>query len=169
MISTHVTYNVSAWILVTPRLTFKAIVWWRHCFMKVWWDAGGGNGRISVENSREVANLIEVLWNIWNIQTRPGTRDKIQFGWDVKTVLELDGCVLVIVPTVASYTGVSTGVELCWQWGNGVGDRAQSRYIHKKSIIKSLGHSDAICRWRSWSTLVQVMACCLTAPSHYLN
>ena len=32
--------------------------------------------------------------------------------------------------------------------------------------IKSLGPSDAI--WR-WSTLVQVMACCLTAPSHYLN
>ena len=29
--------------------------------------------------------------------------------------------------------------------------------------------SDAIWRWRSWSTLVQVMACCLTAPSHYLN
>ena len=35
--------------------------------------------------------------------------------------------------------------------------------------INSLGHSDAIWRWRSWSTLVQVMACCLTAPSHYLN
>ena len=35
--------------------------------------------------------------------------------------------------------------------------------------FNSLGPSDAICRWRSWSTLVQVMACCLTAPSHYLN
>ena len=33
----------------------------------------------------------------------------------------------------------------------------------------SLGPSDTIWRWRSWSTLVQVMACCLTAPSHYLN
>ena len=30
----------------------------------------------------------------------------------------------------------------------------------------SLGPSDAIRRWRSWSTLVQVMACYLTAPSH---
>ena len=29
--------------------------------------------------------------------------------------------------------------------------------------------SDAIWRWRSWSTLVQVMACCLMAPRHYLN
>ena len=35
--------------------------------------------------------------------------------------------------------------------------------------IKSLGPSDAIWHWRSWSRLVQVMACCLTAPSHYLN
>ena len=33
----------------------------------------------------------------------------------------------------------------------------------------SLGSSDAIWRWRSWSTLVQVMSCCLTTPSHYLN
>ena len=29
--------------------------------------------------------------------------------------------------------------------------------------------SNAIWRQRSWSTLDQVMACCLTAPSHYLN
>ena len=29
--------------------------------------------------------------------------------------------------------------------------------------------SDAIWLWWSWSTLVQVMTCCLTAPSHYLN
>ena len=35
--------------------------------------------------------------------------------------------------------------------------------------FNSLGPSDAIWHWRSWSTLVQVMACCLTAPSHYLN
>ena len=37
------------------------------------------------------------------------------------------------------------------------------------NIFNSLGPSDAIWRWRPWSTLVQVMACCLTAPSHYLN
>ena len=35
--------------------------------------------------------------------------------------------------------------------------------------VNSLVPSDAIWRWGSWSTLVQVMACCLTAPSHYLN
>ena len=35
--------------------------------------------------------------------------------------------------------------------------------------FNSLGPSEAIWWWRFWSTLVQVMACCLTAPSHYLN
>ena len=38
-----------------------------------------------------------------------------------------------------------------------------------KEQINLLMPSDAIWRWRSWSTLVQVMACCLTVPSHYLN
>ena len=35
--------------------------------------------------------------------------------------------------------------------------------------VNSLGPSDAIWQRRSRSTLAQVMACCLTAPSHYLN
>ena len=37
------------------------------------------------------------------------------------------------------------------------------------AIIYSLWPSDAIWRQRSWSTLAQVMACCLKASSHYLN
>ena len=36
-------------------------------------------------------------------------------------------------------------------------------------LINSLWPSDAIWRHISGSTLVQVMACCLTAPSHHLN
>ena len=42
----------------------------------------------------------------------------------------------------------------------------------KKYLINSLTHwwpSDTISHYRYGSTLVQVMACCLTAPSHYLN
>ena len=35
--------------------------------------------------------------------------------------------------------------------------------------LNSLWPSDAIWQHRSGSTLAQVMACCLTAPSHYLN
>ena len=36
-------------------------------------------------------------------------------------------------------------------------------------LVNSLGPNDAIWRQESGSTLAQVMACCLTAPSHYLN
>ena len=35
--------------------------------------------------------------------------------------------------------------------------------------LKSLRSTDGIWQLRPWSLLVQVMACCLTAPSHYLN
>ena len=37
------------------------------------------------------------------------------------------------------------------------------------TVFNSLGPSDALWRQRSGSTLAQVMACCLTAPIHYLN
>ena len=37
------------------------------------------------------------------------------------------------------------------------------------SFINSLRPSDPIWRHKSGSTLTQVMACCLTAPSHYMN
>ena len=39
---------------------------------------------------------------------------------------------------------------------------------YKKGALNSLRPSDVIWRQGSRSTLVQVMACCLTAPSHYL-
>ena len=35
--------------------------------------------------------------------------------------------------------------------------------------INSLWSGDAISRHRTWSTLVQIIACCLTAPSYYLG
>ena len=41
--------------------------------------------------------------------------------------------------------------------------------LYKTKGINSLRPSDAIWRQWSWTTLAQVMACCLTAPSHYLN
>ena len=38
-----------------------------------------------------------------------------------------------------------------------------------RMAFNSLRPSDAIWRQWSWTTLAQIMACCLTAPSHYLN
>ena len=43
------------------------------------------------------------------------------------------------------------------------------RFSQQYSWFNSLCPSDAISRHRSRSTLAQVMACCLTTPSHYLN
>ena len=45
----------------------------------------------------------------------------------------------------------------------------QLRNLWQKLCFNSLWSGDTI--WQHWSgsTLVQVMACCLTAPSHYLN
>ena len=46
---------------------------------------------------------------------------------------------------------------------------SQPRYVKCSGFINSLCPSDAIWCHRSGSTLAQVMACCLMAPSHYLN
>ena len=43
------------------------------------------------------------------------------------------------------------------------------RLISWDKWVNSLWPSNAMWRHRSGSTLAQVMACCLTAPSHYLN
>ena len=40
---------------------------------------------------------------------------------------------------------------------------------HQLVAVNSLWPSDAIWRQRSGTRLAQVMACCLTAPRHYLN
>ena len=42
-------------------------------------------------------------------------------------------------------------------------------YVTQPQWVNSLWPSDAIWRQRSGSTLAQVMACCLSAASHYLN
>ena len=44
-----------------------------------------------------------------------------------------------------------------------------TRFGYTKHCLNSLWPRDAIWRLRSGSTLIHVMACCLMAPSHYLN
>ena len=55
-------------------------------------------------------------------------------------------------------------LRICYQYGN--------KYITWNSVsnhVNSLSSSDALWWYKSRSTLAQVMACCLMAPSHYLN
>ena len=65
-----------------------------------------------------------------------------------------------------------------WEWNSvhlsfclkkGIGKCLQNggHFVHL--WINSLWSNDALWWHRSWSTLFQVMAWCLTAPSHYLN
>ena len=58
-----------------------------------------------------------------------------------------------------------------WSYRNGTccsGDNC-CNYLTDTHPLNSLWPSDATWRHGSGSTLAQVMACCLTAPSHYLN
>ena len=45
----------------------------------------------------------------------------------------------------------------------------RGQWVNRVANINSLWPSDTIWRHNSGSTLAQVMACCLMAPSHYLN
>ena len=69
-------------------------------------------------------------------------------------------------------TGLSFCNTMCMLW-NCLFKITNVRYwyiIRTSPVsLNSLRPSDAIWRQWSWTTLAQVMACCLTAPSHYLN
>ena len=62
------------------------------------------------------------------------------------------------------YTCIYICVEFTYQLVN-----TNHTTLTQCGLVNSLRPSDTIWRHRSGSTLVQVMACCLTAPSHYLN
>ena len=66
---------------------------------------------------------------------------------------------------------LSCQIGMWSRFGNSLEDRATVDFIKwaAGTWLNSLGPSGAIWRQRSGSTLAQVMACCLTAPSHYLN
>ena len=58
----------------------------------------------------------------------------------------------------------------CWLITKGVlWHSTQCNFTRNVYKLNSLWQSDAIWQHRFRSTLAQVMACCLTAPSHYLN
>ena len=61
------------------------------------------------------------------------------------SVLAMELCLAYINPSI------HTGYHMAYQW------------------LNSLWPSDSIWQHRSWSPMAQEMACCLMAPSHYLN
>ena len=59
-------------------------------------------------------------------------------------------------------------MNICWNWNIWMLIEFRGMFAIW-CLINSLSFSDAIWQCRSGSTLAQVMACCLTATSHYLN
>ena len=76
-------------------------------------------------------------------------------------------------------SGHSENNQAPWDWRDGSVQRGKyldfissfqiTAAYPRDPSINLLWPSDAMWPWRSWPTLGQVMACCLTAPSHYLN
>ena len=54
---------------------------------------------------------------------------------------------------------------LHWQWLKASQELCYKNVYHF-TTFNSLWFSDIICHWRCWSTLDQIMACCLITPSH---
>ena len=111
--------------------------------------------------SFSIAKALEILQGPYSLN---GKMSYIQTSW-----LLIDGRLgFIMIVSFWNFTGTSAVLP-----SNGLSNfRVISKVKTRISQLKelnSLGPSDAIWRWRSWSTLVQVMACCLTAPSHYLN
>ena len=79
----------------------------------------------------------------------------------------------------AMLTNISKLLRHCQSWVDesvwllGIFHITDTSYMYHVSVmfyfLNALWSSDTIWRRRSESTLAQVMACCLTAPSHYLN
>ena len=89
--------------------------------------------------------VLKIIWNFWLVK---------MFNIALKIFLEL-----------------LSGAQLCLtaMYISEFNLEAWILRFHKSFWSNSLWPSDAIWRLRSGSTLAQVMACCLTAPSHCLN
>ena len=77
---------------------------------------------------------------------------------------------------ICAWRGVIRGRFHIWWFDAVRSETNKSEWYHHWNTwiigirwVNSLWPSDDIGRQTSWSTLVQVMACCLMAPSHYLN
>ena len=77
------------------------------------------------------------------------------------------------LPGANELTQCPLALDFEYIWGIGVLSISSGIFLrqitHDLLDINSLWPSDAIWVHLSGSTLAQVMACCLTAPSHYLN
>ena len=93
-----------------------------------------------------------------------------------RVTVEMNNFLNVFIATNTAYPQNMHVNLLCflflWLWYYGlIYSLMQLPWLLKwhRSCVHSLRLSDAMWRQRTRSTLAQVMACCLNAPSHYLN
>ena len=86
--------------------------------------------------------------------------------WSLGSVAQqLTICLSIIMFLYSKTLHKHTKRRVVWVWNIVL---EHTKYLVNLAL-NSLWPSDIIRRQRSVSTLAQVMACCLTAPSHYLN
>ena len=107
---------------------------------------------------------MEVILKVYSPNTYYGSKNtsyKIAIRWMPQNTFDDKSTLTQVIAWCRQAT--SYYLSQCWY-------RSMLPYgITRPQWVNSLRPSDAIWRQRSGSTLAQVMACCLTAPSHYLN
>ena len=113
---------------------------------------------------RSIAGEIAIIWKSLDLTDKKSTPVQVMVWHRQATRHYLKQS----WPSSMSPYGVN--VEAWTKWVTFCKRYLQMHFLGRKcAYLNSLWPSDAIWRQRSGSTLAHVMACCLTAPSHYLN
>ena len=90
---------------------------------------------------------------------------------EIHTKITLSWAHILFATRVHSLCYIYITMYLWTRWHHSNWLTGAHKIEHKSitSTVNSLWPSDAIWCHRTWATLIQVMAWCLTAPSHYLN
>ena len=151
------------------------------------WSFGGeftGTGEFPAQRASNAENVS--IWWHHHVQNVPQNRCSILFcfvfQWITRGPFHYHG--LAIIPAYIGYhTHYKVWVEITypfpnfsgatvevWEWvSNFIPHFTGHVIICAGTKVNSLWPSDAIWRQGSRSTLVQVLVCCLTASSHYMN
>ena len=141
---------------------FKKVLWihytkielikWRYFLKLCQWQ-------IYVLRKEEDVHPINIIWgqNIFCPQNAPLN----SYSVFIKTIF--------ILSTVTDMWSGRCPPPLVWADGHIFHPRLEINLSIQWHDERSLRHCDVVWWLRSWSTLAQVMACCLMAPSHYLN
>ena len=156
-------------IVITFMNTSSAVANGAGCY---WWEVnlGSGNGLVLSENKSLLRTWTHFDWDPWLHMLSLGHNELnydifVMSGLDINFFRRLSEawCYQLKCQFPCTLLFENGGQPVCEFKGHIRLDLTSGQPLN------SLWPRDAIWRQRSESTLAQVMACCLTAPSHYLN